>query len=219
MLPVNEIFETLQGEATFTGTPAVFLRLQGCPVGCPWCDTKHTWGLDPADEIGVAGLLSKPPAASPSFARMTVPDIGAALDRHDARHVVITGGEPCVHDLSRLTAALCASGRTVQLETSGTHPVRVVPETWVTVSPKVDMPGGLPVLQGAVRRADELKWPVGKMDDVEALHRFLEKFAYTGPVWLQPLSRSAKATALCVQQATVNGWRVSVQVHALIGVR
>ena len=43
MLKINEIFDTVQGEAFYTGTPATFIRLQGCPVGCHWCDTKHTW--------------------------------------------------------------------------------------------------------------------------------------------------------------------------------
>lgn len=41
--PINEMFQTLQGEGYFTGVPAIFIRLQGCPVGCAWCDTKHTW--------------------------------------------------------------------------------------------------------------------------------------------------------------------------------
>ena len=41
--PINEIFQTIQGEGVFTGLPAIFVRLQGCPVGCPWCDTRHTW--------------------------------------------------------------------------------------------------------------------------------------------------------------------------------
>lgn len=40
--PINEIFQTLQGEGVFTGVPAIFVRLQRCPVGCSWCDTKHT---------------------------------------------------------------------------------------------------------------------------------------------------------------------------------
>ncbi len=40
--PINEMFQTLQGEGYFTGVPAIFIRLQGCPVGCAWCDTKHT---------------------------------------------------------------------------------------------------------------------------------------------------------------------------------
>ena len=43
--PVNEIFQSIQGEGYFTGVPAIFVRLQGCPVGCAWCDTQHTWEL------------------------------------------------------------------------------------------------------------------------------------------------------------------------------
>ncbi len=39
--PVNETFESLQGEGIFTGTPAVFIRLQGGDVGSPWCTPKH----------------------------------------------------------------------------------------------------------------------------------------------------------------------------------
>ncbi|VTR58202.1 7-carboxy-7-deazaguanine synthase [Serratia fonticola] len=42
--PINEMFQTLQGEGYFTGVPAIFIRLQGCPVGCSWCDTKTHLG-------------------------------------------------------------------------------------------------------------------------------------------------------------------------------
>ena len=59
MLPITEIFETIQGEATWTGTPSVFVRLQGCDVGCPWCDTKYSWSLDPAKEVALSAMLSK----------------------------------------------------------------------------------------------------------------------------------------------------------------
>ena len=50
-LNINEMFETIQGEGAHTGIPSIFVRLQGCPVGCPWCDTKHTWVIKP--ELGV----------------------------------------------------------------------------------------------------------------------------------------------------------------------
>ena len=56
---VNEVFETIQGEATFTGSPSVFLRLQGCPVGCGWCDTKHTWHVLPEDEVSQSEIIAK----------------------------------------------------------------------------------------------------------------------------------------------------------------
>ncbi len=52
--PINEMFQTLQGEGYFTGVPAIFIRLQGCPVGCSWCDTKHTWEKDADSGSGYA---------------------------------------------------------------------------------------------------------------------------------------------------------------------
>ena len=58
-LKINEMFETIQGEGVKTGVPSVFVRLQGCPVGCPWCDTKHTWTLDEAILTTSDEVLSK----------------------------------------------------------------------------------------------------------------------------------------------------------------
>lgn len=222
MLAVNEVFDTIQGEAAHTGTPATFVRLQGCAVGCPWCDTKHTWAVDQDQIIDTAAMLAKVDDA-PTFATMTADELVDVVAARPPRAVVITGGEPCVSDLVQLTAGLFAKKRLVQVETSGTQPVRVAPSAWVTLSPKVGMPGGFRVLPEAVRRADEIKWPVGKPADVDALLAFLREHksaaGYDQPVWLQPLSRSPKATALCVEAATRHGFRVSIQVHAFIGVR
>lgn len=226
-LPVNEIFETVQGEATFTGSPAVFIRLQGCPVGCPWCDTKHTWAVDPANSVSAPEMVSKVSDA-PTFARMTPAELAAhVLATTRARHVVITGGEPALYDLRTLSALLIRAGRSVQLETSGTSEIRIDPRAFVTVSPKIGMPGGLNVRDDALARADEIKMPVGKPADVERLHAVMDRLmAAKDPrldriptVWLQPLSQSPKATALCVAAATANGWRVSIQTHKYLGVR
>ena len=49
-LPINEFFATIQGEATYIGTPSFFLRVQKSPVACGFCDTKYTWDLNPEDE-------------------------------------------------------------------------------------------------------------------------------------------------------------------------
>lgn len=220
MLPVNEIFETIQGEAHWTGTPAVFLRLQGCDVGCPWCDTKHTWAVDPAREVAIDAMLAKEGDA-PTYARL---DPGALVElirgRFTARHIVITGGEPCVHDLSDFTLRLASHGLHVQVETSGTQPVRVDPRTWVTVSPKIGMPGGFAVRRDALERANEIKHPVGKPADVERLAQLLAEHGVRPPlVWLQPLSQSEKATEICMVAARDLDWRVSIQTHKFIGVR
>ena len=215
---VNEVFETIQGEATWTGTPAVFVRLQGCEVGCPWCDTKHTWALNPALETSANRMLAKT-GDSPSYARLSSLEITNIVARFDAKHVVITGGEPCDYDLRDLVEDLRKARRTVQIETSGTSQV-LAGAAWVTVSPKINMPGGRKVRADAVERANEIKMPVGKESDVEALKAFLALHpSVGGVVWLQPLSQSPKATKLCVEAATKNGWRLSLQTHKYLGVR
>jgi len=218
-LPVNEVFETIQGEAYWTGTPSTFVRLQGCDVGCPWCDTKHTWALSEDEVVGGATMLGKT-HDGPSYARLEPSEIVGLVATMLPRHVVITGGEPCINDLTDLTAGLMATGRTVQIETSGTQRVRAAPGTWVTVSPKINMPGGFVVLPEAVAMASEIKMPVGKLADVELLRSFLDDYPHGDAiVWLQPLSTSEKATAICVKAATRYGWRLSMQTHKYLGLR
>lgn len=218
--PVNEIFQTVQGEGSFAGTPAVFVRLQGCNVGCPWCDTKHTWALNPAREVALDLMLAKGEDGSDEWAQMTADDVLAIVLNFTARHVVITGGEPCQYDLLPLTAALVGAERTVQVETSGTAEIRVHGSTWITVSPKLNMPGGLLVRCDAMARADEVKHPVGKRADVDKLDALLqESKAPPVPIWLQPLSMSRAATAACIEEATRRDYRVSVQMHKYLQVR
>lgn len=218
-LPLNELFVTIQGEARYTGTPATFLRLQGCAVGCPWCDTKHTWAMDTADLVDLTSVLAKR-SDSRSYAMATV---GQLLEQclKGPEHVVITGGEPCDHDLLALTACLMDAGLNVQIETSGTAPVRVDERAWVTLSPKIAMPGGKTLLPDAWARADEIKMPVGKASDIETLKRLIEEGGISPVplIWLQPLSANPKATQLCMMEAIANGWHLSLQTHKFIGAR
>ena len=212
MLPINEIFNTIQGEANFTGTPSTFIRLQGCPVGCGWCDTKHTWNLlDQVDSI-----IDKK-SDSPTHAMMSIGDI---LKNINQKHIVITGGEPCLYDLTPLTTLLIEAGYSVQIETSGTHEILCHDDSFVTVSPKLFMAGGLNVLQTSYARADEIKYPVGKQKDIEnILCHVLPNINEQIKIWLQPISMSKKATKLCVDTAKKYDWRLSIQTHKQIGVR
>lgn len=220
LLPINEIFQTVQGEGTFTGRPSIFIRTQGCAVGCPWCDTKHTWAVDKHRQATLATILDKQDPTS-TWAPLSVDVILSVLARFKAKHVVITGGEPCEHNLLDLTEAICTTGRSVQIETSGTRVIRVDLRTWVTLSPKFDMPGGFGVRDDAIERADEIKMPVGKPADIQKLVEMIERRIHQADsaIFLQPLSLSEKAMALCVEAATHYDWRVSPQVHALAGWR
>lgn len=218
MLRVNEIFPTIQGEACWTGTPATFIRLQGCPVGCSWCDTKHTWpeGHE-RREITIPQLLEKVDPA-PTWALMSAEQIAEVVGKYTPQHFVITGGEPCAQDIFSLTKQLESLG-TVQVETSGTHEIKVAPTAWVTVSPKVAMSGGLKVLPSAIARADEIKMPIAEASDINNLHTLLVHRHNQASVWLQPVSQGDQATQLCVQACMENQWRLSIQTHKYAGVR
>lgn len=104
---INEMFQTLQGEGYFTGVPAVFIRLQGCPVGCAWCDTKHTWDKAEDREVSLDGVLAKT-KESDKWGSATCDELLEMIKRQGCtvHQVVITGGEPCIHDLLPLTSLL-----------------------------------------------------------------------------------------------------------------
>lgn len=217
---VNEIFETIQGEGSFTGAPAIFVRLQGCPVGCPWCDTKHTWAVNPDLQVTTDTVMSKT-AETEQWANLDSAQILALFqaNSYQARHVVITGGEPCMYDLNRLCNVLHDAGYQTQIETSGTFEVLVPKQSWVTVSPKVDMKGGFKVLQSALDRADEIKHPVAMDKHIEQLLSLLQHTDISKKlIYLQPISQQKKATALAIAYCKKYNWRLSVQVHKYLGI-
>ncbi|MFC4449980.1 7-carboxy-7-deazaguanine synthase QueE [Halorussus aquaticus] len=117
-LPVNELFESLQGEGRLAGVPSVFVRTSGCNLRCWFCDSYHTsW--------------------EPTHATMRVEEILAEIESHDADHVVVTGGEPLLHDpVVSLLDELDARGYHTTVETNGTI-YRDAPIDLASVSPKL----------------------------------------------------------------------------------
>jgi 7-carboxy-7-deazaguanine synthase len=119
-LPLHECFHSWQGEGCHAGRSAFFIRLFGCPVHCPWCDSAGTWHPEKIPSriarVEVETLVETARAARPDF-------------------VVLTGGEPAIHDLGPLSAGLRAAGLAVHLETSGAFPLRGTFD-WITLSPK-----------------------------------------------------------------------------------
>lgn len=188
--PINEMFQTLQGEGYFTGVPAIFIRLQDARLAVP--------GAIP--NIPISLRIGKSPVQHPAktkesdkWGAASSEDLLAVISRqgYTARHVVITGGEPCIHDLMPLTDLLEKNGFSCQIETSGTHEVRCTPNTRVTVSPKVNMRGGYDVLSQALERANEIKHPVGRVRDIEALDELLATLVTTNRE-SSPYSQSAR---------------------------
>ncbi|KQN64728.1 7-carboxy-7-deazaguanine synthase QueE [Erwinia sp. Leaf53] len=219
--PINEMFQTLQGEGIYTGVPAIFIRLQGCPVGCSWCDTKHTWDKLADRETSLGDILLKT-AETDAWGAADAAALIAVVRQHGwtAQHIVITGGEPCIHDLTPLTAELEQQGFSCQIETSGTHEVRCTATTWVTVSPKVNMRGGYDVLHSALVRADEVKHPVARQRDVDALDDLLATLSDSKAriIALQPISQKDDATKLCIDTCIARNWRLSMQTHKYLNI-
>lgn len=217
---INELFETIQGEGSFTGQPSIFIRLQGCPVACSWCDTKHTWEIELSDEVSQNIMLAKAQETS-QWAAMTVEQILALVKEKgfQAKHIVITGGEPCMVDLTPLCDAFELQGYSTQVETSGTFEIRVSDKCWVTVSPKINMRGGYPIINSAMMRANEIKHPVATEQHVNDLKELLAEHSIKNtPIYLQPISQKARATELAIATCIANNWRLSVQVHKYLGI-
>jgi 7-carboxy-7-deazaguanine synthase len=217
---INELFETIQGEGAFTGQPSIFIRLQGCPVACSWCDTKHTWDINLEDEIKSAAMLSKTQETQ-AWSALTVSEIVDVFiaQGFQAKHVVITGGEPAMVDLIPLCLALEEQGFSCQLETSGTFELKVSEKCWVTVSPKVNMKGGYKILNSAMIRANEIKHPVATEQHIDDLKALLQEHNIVNTqVYLQPISQKERATALAIKTCIENNWRLSVQVHKYLGI-
>ena len=218
---INELFETIQGEGQYTGTPSIFIRLQGCPVGCPWCDTKQTWEQDQKDHTSLGDVLAKT-NDSPSWSEIDADQILEIFrnQKFNAKHVVITGGEPCMFDLNPLCNLLHENGYSTQIETSGTFEILAPSETWVTVSPKVNMKGGYEVLKSCMARANEIKHPVARQSHVEELELLLQQAPIhkDALIYLQPISQKLAATELAIDTCIKKNWRLSVQVHKYIGI-
>src|SRR5687768_11110390 len=132
-LPVMEHFYTLQGEGVHQGRAAYFIRLGGCDVGCHWCDVKESWDADAHPKLEIDFLVS--------LVKSTPAEI-----------VVITGGEPLLHDLSGLTEAMQTAGIRTHMETSGSSPLSGS-WNWITLSPKKFKAP----LNEVIQKADELK--------------------------------------------------------------
>lgn len=107
MLTINEIFYSIQGEATRAGSPCVFVRLTACDLRCSWCDTEYAFY---------------------EGQKRSLEDVIVEVEGHGCRLVEITGGEPLLQDdVYPLMEALIARGHTVMLETGGHRSIARVP--------------------------------------------------------------------------------------------
>jgi len=175
---IAETFYSIQGEGATAGAPAVFIRLQGCSVGCAWCDTKYSWDPDAGREVELEALVAEAAAAP-------------------CRRAVVTGGEPLESSLFvPLTAALIARGFTVEVETSGTLPPPPALDSPIQWNVSVKLRGSgvdearrisPPAIRAFLARGAWRKFVVTDEGDVAAVLRLAERFALPRErVLLQP---------------------------------
>ncbi|HEX7904093.1 MAG TPA: 7-carboxy-7-deazaguanine synthase QueE [Chitinophagaceae bacterium] len=195
-LPVMEHFYTLQGEGFHQGRAAYFIRLGGCDVGCVWCDVKDSWdaGKHPLYEIET--LISQ-------------------VKKTPAELVVITGGEPLMHNLDELTTALRAAGLQTNIETSGAHPLSGHWD-WICLSPKkfkAPLPAILPL-------ANELKVVIFNKSDFEWAEKYAALVSPSCKLYLQPeWDKAPQVTPLIIEYIKANPtWELSLQIHKYINV-
>jgi organic radical activating enzyme len=195
-LPVMEHFYTLQGEGFHWGKAAYFIRLGGCDVGCVWCDVKESWDA------------SKHPLTSIDF-------LLTELKKTPVEIVVITGGEPFLHDLTELTAILHENGYRTHVETSGSAPLSGTWD-WITLSPKkfkAPLPENLP-------HASELKIVVFHKSDFAWAEQWAALVSPSCKLYLQPeWSKAAVVTPLIIDYIKMHPqWQLSLQTHKYINV-
>ena len=195
-LPVMEHFYTIQGEGYHQGRAAYFIRLGGCDVGCVWCDVKDSWDANKHPKFNVESLVLK-------------------VLETPTKLVVITGGEPLMHNLDALTATIQSKGIETNIETSGAHPLSGNWD-WICLSPKkfkAPLPEILPV-------ANELKVVIFNKSDFAWAEKYAALVSNTCKLYLQPeWDKAAEVTPLIIDYIKQNPqWEMSLQIHKYINV-
>ena len=191
---VNEIFKSLQGEGFNQGKEMIFLRLSGCNLACSWCDTDY----HPFTEYSVQQILDE-------------------LSGFNCKSVLLTGGEPSAQLLDELLNALRDKGYWIAIETNGTINLDRYKSLidYITVSPKKQI---------NQFEASEVR-VVNDALTIDKL-RSLEKTINAANYYLSPLEIGGSMNIQETMQllAAINAvgtrpWRMSLQLHKLIGIR
>lgn len=113
-LLINSIYRATEGEGIHIGTPQIFVRFQGCHVGCVNCDTKETWDFDPAYTMSLDEVMEKI----------------ETLSQDIIKRISITGGDPLhpshIPSLMELIRELKNRHYFVNIEAAGTRIVKEV---------------------------------------------------------------------------------------------
>lgn len=193
---INEIFVSIQGEGYFSGSPALFIRFYGCNLNCSFCDTKYA-------------------LTSNNYKIMTIKDILSFADKinplYIINHIVLTGGEPFLQIDEYLLKSLKEKGYYIQIETNGT----IEPDSllyqyidWITMSPKKDI---------VINKVNELKL-LDMKQNLSQYETFHNKSLQ--PLYVNNKIEYEKNINTTIERVLTNkGWKLSLQLHKLIGIK
>ncbi len=194
---VSEIFYSIQGEGLLQGLPMVFIRLAGCNLRCPFCDTKYAFKNGEKKEVK---------------------EILKEIRQYPCKKVCITGGEPFLQNLFPLVKTLKDKKYYLTAETNGTL-WQKIPLDWLTVSPKTDGKKIHP--QGYDKRflntSSEFKYVITSRQDLSFIDRRIRK-----PVVLQPVDNNieiAGEIVMFLKKNSGRNWYLRLQMHKVTGIR
>lgn len=218
ILDIVGIFKTIQGEGPFTGQPAIFVRLAGCNLQCPGCDTDYTTNRGKREVLDIVKEIE---------------DIAEADESLKFPIVVVTGGEPFRQNITVLCNNLALKNYIVQVETNGSYaPIgELNPDVVIVCSPKAGS-----VNKEIAERAACFKYVMSadSVDEEDGLplmalgNVIKRKLArppegYDKPIYLQPMDAQDEATneanleavkASCMK----HNYTLQLQVHKILGV-
>jgi len=195
-LPISEDFYTLQGEGEHSGKAAYFIRLAGCNVKCAWCDSKDSWDASIFPLVSISNIVAK-------------------VMQTSADTVIITGGEPLMHNLDFLCKKLHENKYKIFLETSGSSEYSGSFD-WICLSPKKNRHP----LDNIYEKASEIKIVISDIQDFKWAEENASKANKNCMLFLQPeWSKRDKILPMIIQYIKDNPkWRLSIQTHKYINI-
>jgi 7-carboxy-7-deazaguanine synthase len=208
MFQISEIFESIQGESSFSGLPCLFVRFSGCNLDCTWCDTpyaKTKTGL----QMDLSVLLSK-------------------IKKSGMPYVCLTGGEPLLQPgIDQLLKCLVKENFLVSMETNGSIDWTHIPDE---VHCCVDIKCPSSLMQNSfrfdcldrLRKYDQIKFVIGHLEDYHYAKSIYTKHLknFNGPIFVSPIKQMLDPSRLANWVLSDKiPFRIHLQIHTILNIR
>lgn len=215
-MKILEIFNSIDGEGNRAGQLATFIRLAGCNLRCPYCDTKYSWtDQGEAEELSVSQVIER-------------------VNSTGYRNVTVTGGEPLIHSgIQRLLSDLLLTGHNINVETNGSIDVKLVraltettPNLYFTIDYKCPSSGQERemfqdnFLAKNLTDSDVIKFVVGDVIDLEVARMITNKGLkdFKGAIYVSPVFEAIEPAQIVefMKRYKMERWRMQIQMHKVI---